>query len=325
MALKVIKPGTLILREKAQFKPEFEHEINCLKLGPTPCMSCLEKVYAAFNNMNSEDQDEYLKLWNRFETEKDQELEAEFMLCIPEIYFSNKGMGKIALKSRRFKHSCNANTIRYFDKEKDEYVVIATSKILCHEDIFMNYCAVTATEVDYDMLKDFPNVIWNYLTDNLISMKNLETRRKILLKEFGFECHCDICETEEVKGDNDCYEVYQNLKIEMKNLRQRVKLQPNNRELKELDKRGVRCYREMYKCAKECSADRLFIINDILIPGYECALSAHSFVTSCNKYDKLFQKDVENFAKCGLQLAKTIFEKNSSQWKDLEKYFKRVE
>ena len=68
MALKVIKKGTLILSEKAQFKPKFEHEIDCLREGL--CKPCLEKLMAAYHNMNSADQDEYLKLWNGIE--KDQ-------------------------------------------------------------------------------------------------------------------------------------------------------------------------------------------------------------------------------------------------------------
>ena len=84
----------------------------------------------------------------------------------------------------------------------------------------------------------------------------------------------------------------------------------------------------MYKCAKECSADRLFIINDILITGgYDCALTAHSFATSSNDkiLAELFKKDVECFVNAGLQLGKTIFEKNSSNYKELEKCLQLVE
>ena len=126
-------------------------------------------------------------------------------------------------------------------------------------------------------------------------MKNLETRRKFLLEKFGFECHCDLCEIEEVKGDNDRYDVYEKLKIEEENLRERLK-QPNFNygEVNEMYKSAIRCCREMYKCAKECSADRFFIISDILLHGLNCAMAAHTFANfvSNNKIlAELFKKD----------------------------------
>ena len=70
MALKAIKQGTLILTEKAQFKPKFEHKIRCIK--QSPCKPCYDKVMAAYNNMNSVDQDEYLKLSNVYDSENHQ-------------------------------------------------------------------------------------------------------------------------------------------------------------------------------------------------------------------------------------------------------------
>ena len=278
MALKVIKKGTFILREKAQFKPEFEHGIYCLRKDP--CKPCLEKVMAAYHNMNSADQDEYLKLWNGYETEKYKQSlhiflietismmfpssEVELVVLVYELYDCNSGnIGEIAIKSSRFKHSCNENTIYYYDDDTKEYFVIAASKILCHEDIFVNAIA----------------------SSGLLIMKNLGTRRKYLLKTFGFECHCDLCEIEELKGDNDRYKIYENLKIEIMNLKERLELmlfknRYCNRGKRELYESAIRCYRDMYKCAKECSAGRLFIIVDILTPGYNCAIAAHSFASS---------------------------------------------
>ena len=83
----------------------------------------------------------------------------------------------------------------------------------------------------------------------------------------------------------------------------------------------------MYICAKECSADRLFIIQDILVYAYFCAVKACTFATSSNDkiLAELFKKDVESFANAGLKLGKTIFGRNSSKWKELEELFKLVE
>ena len=51
--------------------------------------------------------------------------------------------------------------------------------------------------------------------------------------------------------------------------------------------------------------------------------AAHSFATSSNDkiLAELFKKDVESFAKVGLQLGKTIYGKNSSNYKELESLF----
>ena len=56
--------------------------------------------------------------------------------------------------------------------------IVAVSKILCHEEIAVNFAVEDLT------------------------MQNLETRQKFLLKHFGFKCRCDLCQEEERDGDN---------------------------------------------------------------------------------------------------------------------------
>ena len=56
--------------------------------------------------------------------------------------------------------------------------IIAVSKILCQEEIAVNF-AVDA-----------------------LTMQNFQTRQKYLLKYFGFKCRCDLCQEEERDGDN---------------------------------------------------------------------------------------------------------------------------
>ena len=349
MALKVIKPGTLILREKAQFNPIFVHGFDCHQTAP--CKTCFENVMTTFLNMNLADQEEYLKLWNSSETEEGRVThlklkgtlstmfplsEVELVAHVCEIYHSfSTSTGEIAIKAYRFKHSCNANAMYYIDKEKDEHVVKAASKILCYEDIFINRCTGSLSVTDVmaeSKILPYEDVILKICAvSGELTMKNLGTRRKILLEKFDFECHCDLCEIEELKGDNDRYVVYENLKIEIKNMNEILELMYRknryDRKNKELFERTIRCYRDMYKCAKECSAGRLFIIVDILIPGHDCARAACKFASSSNNnvLAELFKKDVESFAKAALQLGKTTFGKNSSYWKGVEERFKLVE
>ena len=119
------------------------------------------------------------------------------------------------------------------------------------------------------------------------------------------------------------------MKIEVRNLEEkRSKMYPKQQcygygEKKELFKRAIECYKGMYKCARECSADRFFLINDILIPGHNCAMTAHKFATSSDDkiLAELFKEDVKCFATAGRKLSKIIYGENST----LEEGFKLVE
>ena len=86
-ASKDIKKGTLILSEKIQLKPEFEHKSD-QQCGIFQCKSCITKLMAAYHKMKSTDQDEYLKLRNRFDDENSR------IHFEPQIYQSTKEMTK---------------------------------------------------------------------------------------------------------------------------------------------------------------------------------------------------------------------------------------
>ena len=319
-ALKKIKKGTLILTEKAQFKPKFEHGFECLsskKYGD--CKPCIEELMAAFNNMNPMDQDEYMKLSNKFDTEhfgpKLVKLERMSRQMFPAsgnylsylliadilgIYLSNLWGhdGSISLNAFRFKHSCSPNT-NYYGDNKDVLIIKATSKIAIGEEITANrYCS-------------------------RLFMKDLKTRQKFLWEQFGFKCQCDLCEMEAKDGDNFRYPVYANMVDHVKNLKERFK-QQTNEQREETCRRGIASYKEMYKCAKECSANRLYIINDILLPGFDWAVAVHLFATKISNkaLAETFKKEAECFAKAGLQIAEILFGKYSPDWRELKNKFK---
>ena len=66
-ASKEIKKGTLILKEVAQLTPVFEHEYDC-------CISCTAMLMKAYHLMSPNDQEQYLKLRNRFAGSTDQDI-----------------------------------------------------------------------------------------------------------------------------------------------------------------------------------------------------------------------------------------------------------
>merc|ERR1712110_132443 len=105
-------------------------------------------------------------------------------------------------------------------------------------------------------------------------MKDLKTRQEFLLENCGFKCQCDLCEMEAKDGDKYRYQVYANMVNLVKKLTESFK-QQTNEQREETLKRGIASYKEMYKCAKECSPDRVFIITDILNPGIMWAVQAH--------------------------------------------------
>jgi len=79
-ASKDIKKGTLILSEKVQLKPEFEHKFD-QQCGIFQCKSCITKLMAAYHKMKSTDQ-------NRFDDESSR------IHFEPQIYQSIKEMTK---------------------------------------------------------------------------------------------------------------------------------------------------------------------------------------------------------------------------------------
>ena len=301
-ASKDIKKGTLILSEKVQLKPEFEHKFD-QQCGIFQCKSCITKLMAAYHKMKSTDQDEYLKLRNRFDDESSRihfepqiyqsikemtkktldkmyppvndlfpfpSLEAEFVGNILEIFLSNcstenanVGTGSVRIKFSRYNHSCSPNTISiHMDLNNMDVINVKTiSKIISPEEITVNKAGVGALE-----------------------MKNLKTRREFLSKYFAFECHCDLCEIEELKGDNSNYELYESMKVNVENLLEKFMQFDHNKQRKDTVenlKRLIASYKIMYQCAKECKANRIFIIYDILKPAFLCTAIAYNLSVKC--------------------------------------------
>ena len=337
-SLKKIEKGTLILREKAQLKPKFENGVHCVQWHclsswqKERCRSCIVKLLDGLYKMSPMDQVEYMKLRNSFDTEhfeaKLAKLELmcrEMFLCtyapsfesvanIVGIYLTNVWAddGSLFLKASRFKHSCSPNTITYLDEKTGDLIMKATSKIAAGEEI-------TAS-------KDYNN----------LEMKDFKTRRRFLLEKYGFNCQCNLCAMEFLEGDTLRYKIYADSVEYVNNLQERFmkKYEIKDRQqalemieiLDEIGKRGIASYKEMYKCAKECKANRIFIINDILHPGFYFAdLVRKNFKERNEVLAGTSKKDAQCFAKAGFQLAEIVYGKHSPEWKDWRKKCRSTE
>ena len=158
----------------------------------------------SFQTLNKYDQEEFLKLDNRFnfmnpqaikeylkiksivedmkDTMPDMNLDSNFMIEIICIHLTNTYGNEFGIKISRFNHSCCPNSYNGDDG------IRAISKIKAGQEI-------TAT----------------YQTN--LGMKNLATRREHLERRYGFTCCCDLCKEEEIKIDQSTYDTFDQLKV----------------------------------------------------------------------------------------------------------------
>ena len=160
-------------------------------------------VIECFRGLNKNDQEEFLKLDNRFinsqaineylkikniveeikdDRLQDQNLDLDLMIKIICIHLTNTYGNEFGIKISRFNHSCCPNSYNGDDG------IRAISKIKAGQEI-------TAT----------------YQTN--LGMKNLATRREHLETGYGFTCCCDLCKEEEINIDQSTYDTFDQLQV----------------------------------------------------------------------------------------------------------------
>ena len=190
IALRDIKVGTLIYKEKPQFAPYLAND----------------NVLQAFFAMSKNDQQEFLKLSNIFLdldslpderkklyfdcknlAESQRNFDSDLVLKIMGIYVTNrfKVNDAIGIKVSRINHSCGPNS-QHFKNAEDEMEIRATSKILKGQEITISYTN---------------------------ALENFKERREFCHK-MGFVCSCELCQDEEINNDDEIYQKFQNLKEE---------------------------------------------------------------------------------------------------------------
>ena len=327
------KRGKIVMQEKAQCAPKFDHNYDM-------CLECTAKIMTAYNQMKPEDQRQYLKLRNKF-IDKDYNPpmplalhgwrigvhrifpHPELVIQVTEIFSTNNIQHphyedlSVSIEASKFKHSCSANCVLESVPTEDggwEFTIRNVSRV----------------------------IQWDYLTVNRfghdLGMQNLAARRKYLLENHGFKCECDLCQIEENNGDNYRYELYQNFKAQsdrlLEDTRKAHEAKQFHRE-EEIFRRGVACYREMYKYAKECDAPRSLITDKILKEGLRAAIRGHIhciLYTFNKKQQELFKNESEAFAKAGLAIDKIVSGTESDSYRfwiarsgeNFEEYVKQV-
>ena len=219
--------------------------------------------------MNKDDQEEFLKLHNKFKdldflsNEDIKHLEdqrkwlQEFLLMSSDqidrfqeiygIYNSNAFEMGLGLKSSRFNHSCVSNAEAYWNEKCELREIRAISKIKAGEEITVRYGS------------------------SHINMKNLKIRQNYLSEGWKFNCNCPLCEEETENCQDEKYEKFELLKQEAEALYKQSNIFQSIGNMR----REVQCYKEMYKLAKEKQATRIFILSDVLKEGFNAAVQGY--------------------------------------------------
>ena len=318
IALKNIKVGTMICKEKPQFFPE---KIPMELDPPSIHFSNLMNTFFA---MSKENQKELLELSNAYsdpnflndeakklyfgwknDTENQTQFDSHLLLkiiCICQTNRFGDGFGEICIKISRINHSCCSNS-DYFTNDDGEMEIRATSKILEGQEITINYAP---------------------------RMKKLK-ERKHGFQIYGFVCSCDLCQNEEINNDNETYDKFQNLKKEAEeifsNFMSLTKTWDDENYTVPYDQlvKAIACQKEMYNLAKKKKAPKLFILQHIIdkaviIGGTGYGYSSIDFNYCGENYDKMeyFKSECVKLSKVGYQIAKMCYGqegKKTKEWK----------
>ena len=156
--------------------------------------------------MNKINQEEFLKLWNKFSNSDSLgedlkhdfldwkrsaqlcstqlKIDSNFVLKIFCIYHTNAFCdGSLAIETSKFNHSCSPNAdFHRKNSTTNEVEIRATTKVKKGEEISINW----------------------YDDQSEISMKNVKERQLFLLRNWGFICSCELCQEE--KNNQGIYE-----------------------------------------------------------------------------------------------------------------------
>ena len=313
IALKDIKVGTLIFKEKPQFvyKEPFE----------------LCNLMEAFSSMSKNDQQEFLVLSNVFldleslpddrkkhyfdwknTAESQCNYDSSLVLKIMCIHASNGFNGydtEVGIKISRINHSCCPNS-QHFKNDEGEMEIRATSKILEGQEITISYIS---------------------------SLENFKERQEFCLN-LGFVCSCELCKDEEINNDDQIYQKFQNLKDEAEKSFSNVTDDPPNPRvpssfLKTFDQieKALACQKQMFNLAKSKRAPKSFILN-LIDRAFFYASCGYATAFPWNKeFMAKMEVECEKLSKIGLQIAKMVGGQENSvtkEWKERNQDFQNL-
>ena len=332
IALREIKPGTIIFKEKPQFVPKDYAPLEAQRLS--------KSLMNAFSAMCQKDQEEFLELPNKYLDPKfihDEKPEWYFtwkdyaeslkhfdgklllkIICIHSTNSSeNDYASPVGIRVSRINHSCCPNS--HLGRNEDgEIEIVANSKILEGQEISISFLGYN----------EF--------------MKNVKERQKYFLWN-GFICSCEICQREEIKNDDETYEQFQNLKKEIENSTDTTLMMADKsfsfeQKLDRIQK-AISCRTKMYTLAKSKKASKITILNEILenafldaVYGYTVAnllvFVAEKKPTCVEKkyhedreglfFGKMeyFKQECDKLSKAGFQMSKMCYGKEHDKFKE---------
>ena len=350
VALKNIKIGTLILDEKPQVFAK----------GTPPESKFFKSLSESFKNLQLDEQEKYLLLYNRFEKAdllkeiiniqtsgggwttsrgvigeenpfiKDKNQKSPFWK-IYGIFKTNsltdmdmerdrscqtsKGRAccrrDLGLEVSRFNHSCSANALIAWKEETQSYQIRTVSKIEAGEEICINY-----------------------LSGKSMFMKNVRTRQRRLLVDWGFECACILClvETANPITSHNQYERFATLESQAKSLSDAntaeevlcfQKGKPIDIENYFKNTYGqILYYKEMYKIAQDKKPVRTHLFN-FMVEGMVALSNAHIRAEDekSDFWQKMFMDEQLSFMNVVSKLYKIINGCTTEEWKRIMPIF----
>ena len=302
IAVQDIEIGTLILREKFQCVPSLS--------------SSRATIIESFLAMSKKNQEEFLKLWNKFshsdslgeELKYDYldwkrsaqrysaqfKIDSNFILNIFCIYHTNAfSDGSLAIETSKFNHSCSPNADFHRKSCTTNEVEIRTTTIVKKGD-----------EISINWYDEHPE----------ISMNNVKDRQLFLLRNWGFICSCELCqEEEETTNQNDeVYEEFQILKEETGKLNEMLANCKTNDEKLENILKVISCYNRMYELASNKKTSKLFV-SDIINRSFLVGKGGYILAKMNSNSAKMerFNKECIKLANVGFQIAKMCYGNDS--------------
>ena len=314
IAVQDVKKGSIVLRESPQLLTQFCYG----KITITQENLQLTKVIIkGFMAMSREDQEEYMKLCNKYDediTKWSERMRLEHQSVVQAannmtlegiskekatkvwaIFDTNHFPNGVCLKMSRFNHSCRPNAQRFWNEDTDTRDLRALRKIKQGEEITLSYSV------------------------NL-GIESRERRRSELKEDFNFNCNCKACDLteEEIKEETKVIEEFNEKWKRHEDFKKAASLASVTAQ--PLLKQEAECLKKMYQLAKEIKTmDRRTFLNEIVEEAFDisCHGAASSrFSNSMGNVEEAWMKDANMFANIGLVIAKTLFGEDHSMTKE---------
>ena len=360
VALKGIKAGTIILKEKPQFVPKMYTKwdnavmIEMLEIDPDYLSSLLNSYFS----MSKSCQEEFWNLKNQYLNPNslydhhvpDDPKKYEYL--DPNILYNHKRnylywkRSCLEEKGRSLAKKFNVSSdfileiicifVSNFQRTNENAVLSINASKFNHSCGGANAELFDTEDGDIEITTTSKVEIGEQISihyNHGIAMKNLKDRQEFLLNFFYIICNCQLCKTEGemFKNDDETYEKFQQLKEESEEIKNNY--QYENVLIRKLNmaERHINCMKKLYNMARNKKSPKVFIFH-IVHDTFQIGAAAYSLAKKFIDYDdqeildkmNIFQGECETLARIAHQIAKIRDGKNSTGakvWKEIYQDF----